>query len=337
MDWVDGRISEERGREMARVAGRPDIIGHVAAMKANLVTMRQMASIDAPESCMSGLESAINELNSPPLGALRFEPRPVQRAWRLPPFALAASVILMASLSLVGLFAFARSRMASREIQIAAVSPTNATESASTSAASTLAESAANAGAFASATPAHGNETADLPSRLASRLVIDSDRAVELAREGRLLVRVAPGVDNPGFVIESLETGDSSWTISNDVSANVIEAVRGYFVADAGVVSPAEVGPNQGRFLVAEMFGPPADNDGGTTSDSERMAQHGASEPPATYIAHLDNSAASLLRFKSELNTRLRAGVLFEALPRPVRNDSPGGDSISVPVIIERR
>jgi hypothetical protein len=295
--------------------------------------MRDMASMDAPAECRTGLELAAEELESASLAAFRFQARPVPRAWRVPPFALAASVGLMASLSVMALYSYVRARVASRESQIASAALDVGSERGGGMPEAQRPPAVLHTDAVASSNSVYGGETVDLPSRL----VIDSERAVALAREGRLLVRVAPGVDNPGFVIESLEAGDSSWSISNDVSASVLDAVRGYFVADAEVVSPAEVGPNQGRFLVSEMFGPPVNSDAGMKADSGRLAQHGGSEAPAAYIAHLDNSAAGLQRFKSELNARLRAGVLFEALPQALDYEGPGGNSISVPIIIERR
>jgi hypothetical protein len=62
MDWIDERISDERGKAMAHAAGRPEIIGHVMAMRANLNIMRDMATMDAPAECRTGLELAAEAL-----------------------------------------------------------------------------------------------------------------------------------------------------------------------------------------------------------------------------------------------------------------------------------
>ncbi|MCX5690339.1 MAG: hypothetical protein NTV94_11250, partial [Planctomycetota bacterium] len=170
----------------------------------------------------------------------------------------------------------------------------------------------------------------DLPSRL----VIDADRAIELAREGRLLVRVA--ASQPELIITPLDTlvsGDINWRISDEVSRSMIAAVSPYFGADTGVMPATEVGPNEGRFLTAEMFGPPQV----FTASHTAMASAATTTRSTTYLLHVSNESSALEGLKHTITSRYGANVLFEEMPRGVHSHTNNDPELSVPIIVEQR
>jgi hypothetical protein len=179
-----------------------------------------------------------------------------------------------------------------------------------------------------------------------ARLVIGEDRAMELAREGRLLVRVAAVGEDPTFPpLETMLASDASWRISDDVSRELLVAVRPFFGAGAGVKPEVAVGPPEERFLSADMFGPDELESFAATHAPRRAV--GVS-PAATYVVRLDDDRRVLDQLRRTITTRATANVLFEEIPADVRATSgeepldaralvPGRRGLTVPVIVERR
>ena len=176
---------------------------------------------------------------------------------------------------------------------------------------------------------------------LALRLVLDPRRASELAREGRLLVRVVS--ENSMPLVQPLAPSDSRWHVEDEVTRAMLEAVRPYFAASTGVVPPTQVGPNEGRFLTEEMYGPPASISASREASSAWLNADQRSDP-ATYVVHLSSGFQTLDSLRSALIAQHRGSVLFEelahSLPADARAtstygaDEENGD-VSVPVIIE--
>jgi hypothetical protein len=179
-----------------------------------------------------------------------------------------------------------------------------------------------------------------------ARLVIGADRAMELAREGRLLVRVAAVGEEPAMPpLETMLASDASWRVSDDVSRELLAAVRPFFGADAGVKPEVVVGPPEERFLSADMFGP-AELESFAATHTPRTAVNATHA--ATYVVRLDDDRRVFDQLRRTITTRAAANVLFEEIPGDVRNASgdepldarslvPGRRGLTVPVIVERR
>lgn len=165
---------------------------------------------------------------------------------------------------------------------------------------------------------------------MTTRLVLDSDRAEALAREGRLLVRVVSDQAIP--LIEPLAPLDSRWHVDDEVTRAMLEAVRPYFAANSGVVPPTQMGPNEGRFLTTEMYGPPPT---GVDARAVVWSDGGSRAEPTTFIVHVRAGSGSLERLKSALISQHRAGVLFEEVPGSFPRSGGADDDVSVPVIVD--
>jgi hypothetical protein len=333
MDWVDGRIEDSKAAAIARDAGRAELIDEVAAMKSNRDIMASMTFMDSPQADPTQLLAL---LDAPRAAATRdafptfkFTPHTTQpsRATFVRPRLALWPLGMAAAVSLAAFIALSTSRQAT---------------SPKTTSTTTLAQANPTANE-----PAHSTEPVDVTPQdtriaaadpaqddLPSRLVIDADRAIELAREGRLLVRVA--ATQPELFITPLDTlvsGDINWRISDEVSRSMLAAVSPYFGADTGVMPASEVGPNEGRFLTAEMFGPPQV----FATSHAAMASAITTTRSTTYLLHVSNESSALEGLKHTITSRFGANVLFEEMPRSMRSSSDNDPELSVPIIVEQR
>lgn len=171
-----------------------------------------------------------------------------------------------------------------------------------------------------------GTSQVDQSHSLAQRIVLEDSAAEQLAREGRLLVRVVSVA--PSSAAELLNSGDARWRVEGEVRKDMVEAIRPYMVSHSGVTPVAEVGPDSGRFLTAEMFGPPLDQ----SLPRQSIAYNTDS---SAYVVQLHPGAIEGLR--DTLRSRLRAGVLLEQLPAGtvVGGQKLEVGNVEVPVIIE--
>lgn len=339
MDWVDGRVPEHEAAALARAAGRTDIIEHVAAMKVNRSIMATMGQMDLrgldPQELAARLSRETPAHAADAFPTFKFEAhtsvpsravKPRLSPW---PLAMAAGVTLAVFIAL-STSRQAPTKLAPGGFTIAAERSQETTVATSTAASDATEPTNDRPIAIAS----HAAAVEPISRELASRLVIDSDRAIELAREGRLLVRVA--ASESGLIstpLDSLVSGDFNWRISDEVSRSMIAAVSPYFGADSGVMAASEVGPNEGRFLTAEMFGPPQ----GMNEPHTALASAAATTRSTTYLLHVNNEARALDGLKHAINARYGANVLFEELPRGLDDLSGNEAELYVPLIIEQR
>ena len=350
MDWVDGVIPDAEGEAMARAAGRPDLMALVAAMKGDKARLAAMARIEPPRrdfaDVMARLERT-DPIDSPLSIEHHLPPRGHRRAWKVPtwPVAMAAGVVLAAAIAVqVGRVAprpIATSMPGSTQAPLAMTEPAAQAEIA----AATLAADERRTIAMLPVAAAVHELDASAAS-IPARLVIGEDRAMKLAREGRLLVRVAAVGEEPTLPpLETILTSDASWRVSDDVSRELLAAVRPFFGADAGVKPEVAVGPPEERFLSADMFGP-TELESFAAAHVPRSAA--AASPAATYVVRLDDDRRVFDHLRRTITTRATANVLFEEIPGGVRTSSgdepldarslvPGRRGLTVPVIVERR
>jgi hypothetical protein len=340
VDWIDGAVDETRACEMARAAGRADLIDRVRAMRGDRALLRAdvempasglrfedvLRRLDVDASMRIGGASSGDRVRSGGDGhasAWR-EPRSHRRAMPAWPFAMAAGVVLAAWVGV----ATVRSGGAS------AVSEWRSPVASAPVIAEEVAPPMTLAASKVSVEPASAAPVLPMVAMsMASRLVTDSTKAAELAKQGRLLLRVAvnePTVD--ALRIDSTVSGDFGWKVSREVSEGMLAALAPFFASDAGVTPDSAVGPNEGRFLASEMYGPEVPSVG------MPMAEAAADQATvhATYIVRVDKDAKWLDRVKQAMNRRLGANVLCEELPAPVKGSGATDSGMVVPVIVER-
>ena len=334
MDWVDGRIEDSKAAAIARDAGRAELIDEVAAMKSNRDIMASMTFMDSPHADPTQLLALLDAQLAPApreaFPTFKFTPHTTQpsRATFVRPRLALWPLGMAAAVSLAAFIALSTSRQAvspksTTTATLAQANPTSSEPAIATEPMSLAPQTTQ----VAAATDASQD---DIPSRL----VIDADRAIELAREGRLLVRVA--ATQPELFITPLDTlvsGDINWRISDEVSRSMLAAVSPYFGADTGVMPASEVGPNEGRFLTAEMFGPPQV----FATNHAAMASAITTTRSTTYLLHVSNESSALEGLKHTITSRFGANVLFEEMPRSMRTSSDNDPELSVPIIVEQR
>lgn len=337
MDWVDGRIEDSKATAIARDAGRAELITDVAAMKSNRDIMASMTFMDSPQVDPAQLLALLDtQLTSAAatreaFPTFKFTPhtQPPSRATFVRPRLALWPLGMAAAVSLAAFIALSTSRHAASPKTATTATLAQASPAASEPAITTDPASPAPQTTQIAAAATEASQD-DLPSRL----VIDADRAIELAREGRLLVRVA--ASQPELFITPLDTlvsGDINWRISDEVSRSMLAAVSPYFGADAGVMPASEVGPNEGRFLTAEMFGPPQV----LTTSHAAMASAAPTTRSTTYLLHVSNESSALEGLKHTITSRYGANVLFEEMPRSMRSSTDNDPELSVPIIVEQR
>lgn len=362
MDWVDGMIPDAEGEAMARAAGRPDLEATVAAMKADKATMASMAKLKPPRRDFADVMARLDvaERNDAIIATDRqlqpLHPQGRQpahgghhrRAWKLPTWsvAMAAGVALAAAVALQ--VARVPSRPGGSPMPGMAPVPRAMTDATSQAEAAPVAVAASSEDRTIAmqSVAAAVHELDATAASIPTRLVIGEDRAMELAREGRLLVRVAAVGEDPTLPpLESMLASDASWRVSDEVSRELLAAVRPFFGADAGVKPEVGIGPPEERFLSADMFGP-AELESFAAAHVPRTVL--TASPAATYVVRLDDDRRVFDHLRRTITTRATANVLFEEIPGDVRASSgeepldarslvPGRRGLTVPVIVERR
>jgi hypothetical protein len=349
MDWVDGVIPDAQGEAAARAAGRTDLIALVAAMKADKAVLASMARIEPPRFDLADVMSRLERAEGDEASTRSIESHRHRRAWKVPawPLAMAAGLVVAAMVATqVGRVSNPPTAGFSPKSAPAPIAMNDAAHQAA-EIARVAAAPASEQGALAMQPLAGAVHELDATAAsIPARLVIGEDRAMELAREGRLLVRVAAVGEEPTFPpLETMLASDASWRVSDDVSRELLAAVRPFFGADAGVKPEVAVGPPEERFLSADMFGP-AELESFAATHVPRTAV-GVS-PTATYVVRLDDDRRVLDQLRRTITTRAAANVLFEEIPGDVRSTSgeepldaralvPGRRGLTVPVIVERR
>lgn len=180
---------------------------------------------------------------------------------------------------------------------------------------------------------ANATNARDASGEAMSRVVVDPSRAVELARQGRLLIRVGAVSGSAIPQLDSLVSG-SSWHVREDVSQSLVEAVRPYLTAPEKTLA-ARVNDEVVR---STGFGPPDPPEGSNVFAAMRHVMFGPDAPwnetSATYMIEVANSQDALEVVRSVTQQRFAANVRFEELPTPVGQIDWNG-RLSVPVIVE--
>jgi hypothetical protein len=180
----------------------------------------------------------------------------------------------------------------------------------------------------------HDSDSTDVTRQAHHRPIVDGEEAVRLARAGRLLVRVVSSEEaRPFEALQVLGAADGKWRVEDEVTRAMLEAIRPYLVSSSGVVPNVRVGPNQGRFLTSEMFGPPSLN----VSGKEQLAylDESSRRDTSTFIVQLHADAASIDHLRDALRSRFRAGVLLEEIATVLPASPSLPDTVDLPVIIE--
>lgn len=386
LDWIDGKLSDGECNRLAAASGRIGLQIRIDQMKANRRALASLPEVEAPAALMDRViaalerETLIGLSDGPPVSdSLPISNVPSRRShtrwWSHSrvQFAMAAGLMLIAGgaaywgVILSGdhskPLAFGGGDLAIN----ADSNPSNVLdESTSSLAMSELATpdapqafaavsaDAANSetGLGESSTPSFARSKARDESSFfvieptAGKVVTDDVRALALAREGRLVMRVVASNIRALPQVTSLAMSESSlrdWRLSDVVPAATVAMIMPRnipFGLSAGepILASAEavslIGPRA-------MFSWPA-----------AYAVDRASKVRGTYIAELPGKQSVLNAVRSVFADKLDASVVFEELAEPIA--TPGAvdsdsalwwtkpssawvPSVQIPVVIEER
>jgi hypothetical protein len=398
VDWIDGALSPEDVRRLAAESGRADLHDRVGQMQRHrdaLRSLNDVQSMRAPANLhdrvmaaleresLVGHESVEQELrkleqSAPTATTAATQLRLVRdtsdnkAAWttRTPSLALAAGLLLL----VVGgaywttqMLRSASPHLAKNQKMIAkgdasavdAVAANQNTDAVESTMAAKGSENADAARSFALATPAPN--VAPLAAGPAAREVT-IDQAVELAREGRLAIRVVSrdlkGL--PKFEQDGAQPkGNQSWQLSRDVPPAVLaaalpatsEASRAFVRAsrEFGGSTMAR-GSAQPMFSAASLITPLIGPGAAVTSLAPAAVASGPSLT-ASYLLDMPQTERAFDVIRAVLRDRLKGEVVFAELPDVVptvaRVDAqsalwwtkPSGQwsqRVTVPVLVER-
>ncbi|MFZ4574273.1 MAG: hypothetical protein ACOYN0_07730 [Phycisphaerales bacterium] len=365
LDWIDGRLSAEDGRRLAEASGRPGLELRVAQMRANKRAMAALGAVRAPADVQARVIAALErealvrgQAPDPiPISSVIFETESRPSRWMHSPrvpLALAAGLLLAGS---VGLYLMTTSRRPSSPVPGPIASSTDATESREGGATPFASSPVPDPDVIEQAVRVAHAPDADVPGFVdaepprtlaASRpRPVDETRAIELAREGRLVMRVV-AADTKQLASLTSDARRSrpgrEWRLDSAVPPALARAVAPANVP-FGLGSRAEFA-NASADAV-RLLGPRAMLTWPVAAMSDR-----ASRVEGTYLAEVPMQESALRALTSLFAERLDAKVVFEELASPVaipaRLDAetalwwtrPSGrwrERVSIPIVVERK
>jgi hypothetical protein len=328
--WVEGRLSRIDEWKLANTVRRPGVARRVQQMQANRAALQSLADEKAPPELMERVMVALEreallglsqgESIGDPIPIARAKPKASSR--RLdryaPGLALAAGlVLLVAGAAYWSTLLFSNQplkRLAwdtSSEPDLPLTPTPDGTTFAKAPDAATTAIDAMRSAPPVTVAAAEGPRE------------IDAARALELAREGRLAVRVLSRNARSLPQVEAAASVRSTrpWRLSRDVPATVVAAILpvpgSMFVGPPNrdsIGSAAFAAANTARAtlnLVTPMIGPGAAVQIPTTPEPLRRVR-------GTYLADVADSEQAMTVMRSTLADRLDAQVVFEELLEPL-------------------
>lgn len=365
LDWIDGCLSPEEEARLAALSGRIGLSRRIEEMRANKRALTRAGDAAAPaelhDRVLAALEreslfdAPVEAPEAIPISTVVVERERPRSRWMHSagaPLAFAAGLALLVSgaaywvvVSRPAPVSKTGGGVALKSDEADALRPPEERREAQPAmeiASAPVMEHAPDADL-----PSLGPATAPTITLAAKRKPIDDARALELAREGRLVMRVV--ADNVK-VLADLEhdaarpTSQREWKLSAEVPASVVAAVAPRNV-------PFGLGTRE-EFAFASkdalsMIGPRA----ALTWPVTAMADRGA-RVKGTYFAEVPVRESTLRAVKSVFADRLNARVVFEELDEPVRAparldtdsalwwtrpSSRWTERVSIPVVVEQR
>lgn len=379
VDWIDGNLSEAEIAKLAEASGRGDIRQRVQQLQRNrslLASVRVEAPpADLHDRVLAALERdsligvsaeqwAQVEDSARPIATLpqdRFaneSQQSVSRNWwnAAPSLAMAASILLLVGGGVL-LYPTIRSAMSPAPL-VPNTLPGNGSL-ASNSGTGNVGDAQSMSGTVAAMPGATANDAGPAGSALATAGVgapsaqstqpaqpIDMARALELAREGRLIVRVIAKDTASLARVETAATNPQSklgWRLSRDVPSSVV-AMMMPPVAGEPMMASASVRDRTASLLGA-FAGPGAAL---SLPNPQQIAQN---KVRGTYVLDVQQSSAGFSQALDMMSKGLSATIQFEqsAEPMPLhRGVKPSDvmwwnhpsnqwtDRVAVPVIVQR-
>lgn len=362
LDWIDGRVSPQDASRLAAMSGRAGLEQRVAQMRANKRALVALGNVSAPRDVHDRVLAALErealvregESDAIPISTVVFEDEPRRRSWLHSagaPLALAAGLLLLVSGGVYWIAtANKRPGPVPGPIAMKADQGDPVIENPGP-----VDEPPTMIAMTAEATPAHVPDAGvagiveDQPAIMlaAHSAPIDDTRALELARQGRLVMRVV-ATNTKGLA--SLERDVSrpqsgrEWKLDSKVSATLAQAVTPKNV-------PFGLG-SRDEFAYASadamsMLGPKAAFTWPLTAMTDR-----ASRVKGTYLADVPARESTLRAVKALLADKLDAKIVFEelgeAVKLPQRLDADSAlwwtrptakwtQRVSIPVVVEQR
>lgn len=329
LDWIDGRLSPAEQARLVASSGRAGLEQRVRQMRANKRALESVGVERAPSELMERVVAALERdaLLGLSEGLPAEELAPIQitdhvRAGRsdrwsrvMPGLALAAGLVLLVGGGLYWstlLFAPPVKKttgdvaLADRGAAPAAVVPGETAMKMASGAEATIEPLA-----VADAT------TADpTPSPVVEAAPITPERAVELARQGRLAIRVVSKDARNLGVVETMGNGKGTrpWRLRKDVPPEVTAAV-------ASAPPPGFVGPMMAAshpVSMASVIGPLVGPRAAFNVAPARVLTANGTSILGTYLLDVPTDELSLGSISTLLSSRLKAEVRFEELGEPV-------------------
>lgn len=348
LDWIEGRLSEAEAARLASASGRAGLETRVRQMQANRRVLMSLGEEVAPRQLADRVVAALERDALLGLSRGASEPTtPIQIADHLdvssagpgrwsravPALALAAglallvvggaywSTLLFGGANKHGTGASPVGPLANAETETRAITPEAPAVAMTKSAPAAPAPEVRpdeHEAVRTTATLASADNVSPVPAPS-----IDPATAATLAREGRLVIRVASGQPQRLTQMEAMGNGRGlrTWRVYKDVPAKVATAVLAAVSAEPG--SPALVGPVMASdhpaaiaSLLAPMVGPRA----AFNISPPRVTRHGA-EITGSYLLELPADALSLASVAATIGDTLKGEVRLEALPESISPD----------------
>lgn len=331
VDWIDGNVTPEEAAAFARASGRPDLPARVAQMQRHKAVLASLEDEHAPAELYDRVMAAVERdvlLGVPQATAADFvEPRlriagdsdgvtsRVSRVVQgnLPRFALAAGLLLMVGgLAYFGSVAY---RAAKKPIAPNGVSTLPGENSTGTLAINDQPVPTPDGARSAKSgtndnIPAQTNVSETTAIADAAPKEVPVERAVQLASEGRLAIRVLAQKPENLSRIErdvSKPKGDRLWRLTRSVPADVVAAVVPARPTSSGV---AMAGEHTALSLIGPYIGP------GAAMSMMTMATDPIARVKGTFLVDVPATREQLNVVATVFKNQLNARVVFEELPR---------------------
>jgi len=362
LDWVEGRLSPADEAFLARSSGRVGLVERIGQMQANRRSLQDLGAERAPPELMERVLAALERgtlldapaVEAPPtlhLPARRPRPR---RRWdaMLPGLAMAAGVaLLVAGGAYWGNLLLTPSTVSPSGGPLAAATPTPRGTAPVAIDENTRIASADRTEASG---PTADGAASPLTSTLAlaeptprGPIIVDAARAIELAREGRVVMRVlAKDIGGLAQIEQSAASRTPrAWRLTRDVPATVMAAVMpAALTLQAGAPMLAAAHTLQAAL---PLVGP-----GAAITWPRAVAMDPIARVRGTYLVNLPDSDAALATVRAVFADRCRAGIVFEELAAPVATPaqvdpdsllwwtqpaSAWARRITIPIVVEQR
>ncbi len=341
VDWIDGNLAPDQAARLAQASGRVDLPARIAQMQRQRAVLMCLTEEKAPAELYDRVMAAVERdvllgLADGQTSADAVEPRlrlaSTDDGWRtrtgrvvngnMPRLALAAGLMLMVTgLAYFGSVAWKASHkpLAPDITKTDGTNPVgplaiNNKKDAITEVDGNGAPSSSRDESLAFRSTAAPAIEAAADSALAKAREVNVDRALELAAEGRLVVRVLATKPENLARIErdvSKPRADRLWRLTREVPAAVVAAVVPAAPAPFGGPALASANaPRTALSLIGPYIGPGAALSMVTASATDPLAR-----VRGTFLLDTPATKEQLLAVSAVFRNQLSARVIFEELP----------------------